>query len=290
MDLAGLRYFVAVAESRGFTKASELCFVTEPALSRRVRKLELEYGCKLLDRSTHSVALTREGELCLRYAKEALSAFEDFERRMAALAKVADAPLRLAYTTLGEERYVQRIKRGRIWAALELERDKPVGCLQRLVGGRVDAIIVNQPMVESEAGLEWARLAASGISAFVPASSPLSRNASLSLADIEPFPVVTFTREAGPGNYDALMRVVTSLGVELNIIARSTDTDSFRVMIEIEKDIGLMFSTSIPIMRSPTIRCLPIRELERGFDLVLAWKRGDPRSALIREAHTAMAD
>ena len=103
MDLISLRFFVAVAESRGFTKASELCFVTESALSRRVRRLELEYGCRLLERSTHSVALTAEGELCLRYAKQALSAVEEFERRMAALAKAADAPLRLAYTTLGEE-------------------------------------------------------------------------------------------------------------------------------------------------------------------------------------------
>ena len=86
------------------------------------------------------------------------------------------------------------------------------------------------------------------------------------------------------------MRVIANLGIELNIVARSTDTNSFRVMIDVEKDIGLMFSTSIPIMRSSTIRYLPIRELEKGFDLVLAWRRGDPKYSLIQEAYKTMLD
>ena len=47
MDLRKLSYFLAVAEHGGFTRASEAVFVSQPALSLAVRKLEQELGVQL---------------------------------------------------------------------------------------------------------------------------------------------------------------------------------------------------------------------------------------------------
>jgi hypothetical protein len=77
-------------------------------------------------------------------------------------------------------------------------------------------------------------------------------------------------------------------GVDLRIAAYSTDTYSFRVLIEVEGYLGLMFSTSKEIMESETIRCLPVPELEEGFDLVLAWKRGSRKRDLLLAVGKAM--
>lgn len=61
LELKQLRYFVAIAESASFSKAAQKLFITQPALSQQISKLEESLGIKLLDRNTRSVQLTAAG-------------------------------------------------------------------------------------------------------------------------------------------------------------------------------------------------------------------------------------
>ncbi|MCP2340508.1 DNA-binding transcriptional LysR family regulator [Actinomadura rupiterrae] len=72
MELRQLRYFVAVAEEGGFTRAAERLHVAQPGISAQVRQLEREFGQELFDRSGRSVKLTEAGEAVLPYARAAL--------------------------------------------------------------------------------------------------------------------------------------------------------------------------------------------------------------------------
>ena len=58
MRTAQLEYFVAVAETLSFTRASELCHVAQPAISQQIQSLEKELGFSLFVRSTKGVELT----------------------------------------------------------------------------------------------------------------------------------------------------------------------------------------------------------------------------------------
>jgi DNA-binding transcriptional LysR family regulator len=74
MELRHLRYFVAVAEERSFTRAAERLWVAQPGLSTQVRRLETELGVQLLERHARGAELTEAGELLLERARTALGA------------------------------------------------------------------------------------------------------------------------------------------------------------------------------------------------------------------------
>ena len=62
MNYNSLRYFIEVAETLSFTKASQNLFVSQPGISQQIHLLETQLGVKLLNRTTRNVTLTEEGK------------------------------------------------------------------------------------------------------------------------------------------------------------------------------------------------------------------------------------
>ncbi len=89
MNLQDLRYLVAVAEQRHFGRAAEACNVSQPTLSSQIRKLEVELGVTLLERTNKRVELTPIGSRILAHAQRAL----DEAAQMEAVAQSARDPL-----------------------------------------------------------------------------------------------------------------------------------------------------------------------------------------------------
>src|SRR3954470_7438641 len=73
MELRQLEYFSAVARHRHFTRAAESLYVTQPALSQQVRRLEAELGLTLFRRTSKGVELTAAGEDLLAHAENVLA-------------------------------------------------------------------------------------------------------------------------------------------------------------------------------------------------------------------------
>ena len=72
MTLNELKFIVALAKARNFRKAAENCFVSQPALSLAVKKLEDELGVLLFERSRSDVTMTVVGELVVEQAMRAI--------------------------------------------------------------------------------------------------------------------------------------------------------------------------------------------------------------------------
>jgi DNA-binding transcriptional LysR family regulator len=73
MELRQLRYLVALAEERHFTRAAAREHIAQPALSQQIRRLEDEVGLPLVQRTTRRVGLTDAGELLVARARRILS-------------------------------------------------------------------------------------------------------------------------------------------------------------------------------------------------------------------------
>ena len=73
MELRQLEYFAAVARHRHFTRAAEALYVSQPALSQQIRRLEAELGLVLLHRTSQGVELTAAGADLLVHAESVLA-------------------------------------------------------------------------------------------------------------------------------------------------------------------------------------------------------------------------
>ncbi|MFJ6619838.1 LysR family transcriptional regulator [Kitasatospora sp. NPDC091335] len=73
MQLQQLRYFVAVAETRHFTRAADAAHVAQPSLSQQIRALERELGAELFHRTRGNIALTDAGDALLPLARRILA-------------------------------------------------------------------------------------------------------------------------------------------------------------------------------------------------------------------------
>ena len=82
MELMQLRYFVAVAEGRGFTEAARRLHVSQPALSYQIKQLEHELGARLFDRTSRRVSLSSDGRTFLPLARAVLSKADEALRVM----------------------------------------------------------------------------------------------------------------------------------------------------------------------------------------------------------------
>ena len=96
MELRHLRYFLAVADTRSFTRAAERLHVTQPTLSHQVKQLEQMVGTMLLDRSTREVELTAAGRLFKPYCERILKELEASALAISELEGLMRGGLRMA--------------------------------------------------------------------------------------------------------------------------------------------------------------------------------------------------
>jgi DNA-binding transcriptional LysR family regulator len=79
MDLRHIRYFVAVANARSFTRAAEQLHIAQPPLSRQIQQLESELGVRLLDRDSRPLQVTEAGRVFYEQALQVLYRVEQMK-------------------------------------------------------------------------------------------------------------------------------------------------------------------------------------------------------------------
>ncbi len=82
MDDHKLKVFCIVAETKSFSRASEIIRLTQPAVSLQIQALEEMYGTKLFNRSGCVITLTKAGEMLYKYAKEINSLYAAAEKEI----------------------------------------------------------------------------------------------------------------------------------------------------------------------------------------------------------------
>lgn len=81
-DLKQLSYFREIARKESISKASEVLFISQPALARSLHQLEEEFGCNLFERVGRRIQLNDKGRVALDYANQIFDIIESMYRAM----------------------------------------------------------------------------------------------------------------------------------------------------------------------------------------------------------------
>ena len=98
-----LQVFHAVAKQLSFTKAAEVLFMTQPAVTFQIKQLEEHFNTRLFDRGHGRISLTPAGELVLLYAEEILNLSSEMDVRLGEMTgEIGGSLLVGASTTIAE--------------------------------------------------------------------------------------------------------------------------------------------------------------------------------------------
>ena len=226
-ELRRLRYFVAVATERNFTRAAERLHVAQPALSRQVRLLERELGVELLRRTTHEVTLTDAGRFLLERAPGVLSASDDLWRAVRDFAAGERGSVVLGYgASAGYEtapRLLEAIA-GDLPGVEVATRVMATGEILDAVGeGTIDAGLVRCPPARD--GLEAHAIRRERQGLLLRRDHALAGADSVRLGQLEDAALLLHPRAANPGHYDAVLALCRAAGVEPRVLERSAELD-----------------------------------------------------------------
>jgi DNA-binding transcriptional LysR family regulator len=104
-----LQVFYTVAKQLSFTKAAEMLYMTQPAVTFQVKQLEEHFNTRLFERSHGRISLTPAGELVMGYADRILSLSTEMDARVGEMTGQVTGPLMIGASTTIAEYQLPRI-------------------------------------------------------------------------------------------------------------------------------------------------------------------------------------
>jgi DNA-binding transcriptional LysR family regulator len=238
VELRHLRYFVAVAEELHFRRAAERLHVAQPAVSQQVRKLEVELGVRLFDRSQRDVALTNAGAALL---PEAYRVLRQAETARAAARGASDRPgLRVGYVPTALRASIPRTLRRLVAAMPNLQTTIEPGSGLELVdavrAGELDAAVVSLPVPAAD--VRVTPLGEQRAVAVFPVDHEHAVKPHVALERIAPERIVVLPRDADRPLYDTVLATCCAAGFSPTLL-EMPDGDVDRILLAIASGAGM---------------------------------------------------
>lgn len=291
MDLRQLRHFVAVAEELHFGRAARRLYLSQPPLSKSIRKLEDELGARLLERSSRQVALTREGEYLLAEARAILERTERAERQVRRMARGQAGSLNIG--TIGPvlegplPKALRGFRNDHPEVELALQQLTSTDQLKALDRGDIDVGFVRLHG-ETPQGAEQAHYAHDRYVMALPEGHRLGDRKTIGLRDLNGETLLMISRTVNAALYDAIIASLHRAGARPELL--HTDLLKHPAGALVAAGLGLaLMPASMAALPRPGVMHRPIEDPLPTVDYSLVWSSGND-SPLLREFIAAMLD
>ncbi|MBN3857279.1 LysR family transcriptional regulator [Paraburkholderia sp. Ac-20340] len=291
MELRHLRYFVAVAAERNFTRAAEKLGIGQPPLSQQIKSLEHELGVTLFVRTPQGADLTRAGEAFLIEARRVL----DDAARAAQVAQRAArgeaGQIRIGFTGSAAfnplvPNLIQRYKQRFPAVDLTLDEANTPLLLQGLAEDRLDAVFFRpgrRETAQAQAlpGIALHHFPDEAMKIALPASHPLAARRRLPLSALEHEPFVLVSGPAGATLHDEIVRACAETGFSPRLAQPAPQVSSVVNLVAAGLGVSIV-PAAIAQVQVKGVRYLDVTGVHMRARLALGWREQDT-SATVRE-------
>jgi LysR family transcriptional regulator, hydrogen peroxide-inducible genes activator len=285
MNIRAIQYLVTLADVRHFSKAAELCFVSQPTLSTQIRKLEEELDVQLVERSPRQVMLTKVGEEVVERARSVLNEVE----AMRAIARRSRDPhsgtLRLGiFPTLAPyllPHVIPEVRRRFPRLTLRLFEEKTEDILEMLDKGRLDAGLLALPVNNDQ--LIARKLFEEPFVVAMPEQHALARLQSIRIEDLIDEELLLL--EDGHCLRDQALEVCHLAGAHEKLDFHATSMETLRQMVAANTGITLMPTLAVkpPVAPTENVAIRPFADPAPKRTIAMVWRKSSALTDFLEE-------
>ena len=214
MDFRRLRYFVAVAEERNFSRAAERLHIAQPGLSKQIKDLEGDIGVRLFERSNRGVRLTEAGRLLLEETQQMYAQMEGALRMVRRVGHGEVGRLTLGFVPSAFNEilppFLRTFQEAFTDVELLLREMNPDQLVQSLRGEKIDVAFLYLPVEDDD--LDCRPVSREPLVVVLPEIHPLAGEAEIDVRKLADEPFVLPARYQTPGLRGRVMEVCRQEG------------------------------------------------------------------------------
>lgn len=270
-----LRVFCTVAETKSFSKTSEIVHLTQPAVSLQVQALEEIYETKLFDRSSSTVSLTPSGEILYKYAKEILALYASAEKVMGEITSLVKGSISIgASSTIGNyllPAVVTDFRKTHQKLKIHLLVGNTKRVIELLNSGNINLGLVEGEVTRQKMVVE--KLIPDELLLVVPSNHPWAKKKEVPISEITKEPFIL--REAGSGTRQIIEKFFAKHGIspnemKISMVLGSTEA----IKSAVENGLGISMLSRWAVRKESkygTLNLIRIKEekMLREFSLVV---------------------
>jgi DNA-binding transcriptional LysR family regulator len=275
MDDHKLKVFCTVAETRSFSKTSEIIHLTQPAVSLQIQSLEEVYETKLFDRSSSTVALTPAGEVLYKYAKEILALYASAEKVIGKLTGLVKGSITIgACSNVGNyllPSVITDFKKTHQKVKVHLLVCNTKRVIELLNSGSIDLGLVSVDSVRQKMIVK--KLVSDELLVIVSPDHPWAKKKEVPVSDLTKEPFIF--REAGSGTRQMIEKFLARHGITPHEMKISTVLGSTEAIKDVvENGLGISIISGWAARKESkygTLRLLRLKEekMVRDFSLII---------------------
>jgi DNA-binding transcriptional LysR family regulator len=281
-ELRQYHYFLTLAQELHFGRAAALCFITQPALSQQIARLEQSLGVKLFAREGRQVRLTQSGQIFRDGVQQLFRVIEDTTLRARAAGGLQDMRLSIGLVEYASVPMLPAaLKRLRaLYPEVKVTRHELDATAQvyALQHGQIDlgiAVILDDPvaLLPADGSVCTEPLLTAGWQLLVRADHALAGTDEISLERLAQERLVTFARHVNPSVHDGVLATLRQAGGEPDIIYQ---TSQVQTGVQLAREgLGSMLATAFALpeplpgmvsLRVPGIEPLAMHAFRRSAE------------------------
>jgi DNA-binding transcriptional LysR family regulator len=280
LELDELQSFLVLSEQLHFRRAAEILHVSQPALSKQIRRLEERLGGQLLIRRSRGVHLTSAGQVLLQHARQVIENSNSAERITRLALKGEAGTLRvgfgIAVLARGLPNLMLRFRKRFPNVDLSVRNMSTSDQTQALRDRKIDIGFVRLPILSED--IETIPIVSERL--MIVLSEQANHDARKGLAALRNAPFILPCRTDSVSFYDHVFRTCAAAGFVPRVVQ---EADVFFTALNLVRaGLGVSIAPSaVQLMRMPQIRFAETKVSEAEWNIGIAWLRQGQQTMLM---------